>query len=144
MTTCNVTWTTNGVPCGEPFQITTTGNTTGNTIWIGDPPYNPNQPYQPWMTTPGIGTPNPNPAPASPTITFPPLGEEDEDGKRVVQAPSPSLELILVEIAKVLREGGDILEVREIFERHKMKLVDHDGEVIFDPKDVDNLEDKGL
>lgn len=143
MTTCNVTWTTNGIPCGESFQITTTGNSGNNTIWVGDPPpYNP-YPNQPW-TTPGVGSSNQNPTPPSPIFTCPPFEEEDEDGKRIVRSPAPSLELILVEIAKVLREGGDILEVREIFERHKLKLVDHDGEVIFDPKDVDNLEDKGL
>jgi len=52
--------------------------------------------------------------------------------------------LILVEIAKVLRDRGDILGIREIFEKHKLKLVDHDGEIIFDPRKPEELENKGF
>jgi hypothetical protein len=75
--------------------------------------------------------------------TIPDQGQ-DEDGNKVVRAPKPSVEHILVEIAKVLRDGGDILEIRDIFERHKLKLVDHDGEVIFDPKRDAKLEEKNF
>jgi hypothetical protein len=132
MENTSAVWTSCGNPVGQPFVVTTTDNT-NDIAWTD---LNSSSPF--WITTTDS---NPIPAISSPPISIDPI---DRQGKRVVKAPFPSLELILVEIAKVLREGGDILEVREIFERHKMKLVDHDGEVIFDSKDFESLENKGL
>lgn len=141
MSTINATWTACGDPIGSPFkfvydQSTNIGTwkldnvTTGDSNWI----YHPEDPNPPPFTYPA--------PPSFPS--FPPDSLEDEKGKKVVRAPLPSLELVLVEIAKILREGGDILEVRAIFERYKLKLLDHDGEIIFDPKDVERLEEKGF
>jgi len=108
-----------------------------NTITIGDPPYN-----TPWVPP---AYPASSPPVSIPSIwPIPPAEEKDEKGNRVVKSPSPSLELILVEIAKVLRDRGDILGIREIFEKHKLKLVDHDGEIIFDPRKPEELENKGF
>jgi hypothetical protein len=112
-----------------------------NTITIGDPPYTTPgyPPYAPPTTyLPSIGGGFPYPS-----IPLP-VEEKDEKGNRIVKSPPPSLELILVEIAKVLRDRGDILGIREIFEKHKLKLVDHDGEIIFDPRKPEELEDKGF
>jgi len=104
-----------------------------NTITIGDPPYT-TPGYPPYTSSPTI----------YPSIRPVPTEEKDDKGNRVVKSPSPSLELILVEIAKVLRDRGDILGIREIFEKHKLKLVDHDGEIIFDPRKPEELENKGF
>lgn len=157
--TVNVIWMANGRPTGDPMHgqkvigssgangwcIYTDDNTGGwnpnEAIWIGEPysPHNPN----PWDNNSPWYAPAPTSPPPITLPSFPPA-ETDEDGNKVVTAPAPSLELIMVEIARVLRDGGDILEIREIFERYKLKLVDHDGEVIFDPKKAEELEDRGF
>lgn len=132
MTTYSVMWTSCGDPVGEPFSLTNTANS----MWV---------PYETHTTTYPPYSPNPPTQPSTVSWTTITSGGEEEEGRaEAVKAPAPSLESILVEIAKVLREGGDILEIREIFERHKLKLIDHDGEVVFDPKDIENLEDRGL
>jgi len=170
----NVSWVSNDQAVGQPLQanlfyeaagqndITLIGTTTvGSTfptnsgvIWItpntdntSPIPYNPNSGS---ITFPGYPPPTIPPSsspftfPPSPSFTWPPPEEKDAEGNRVVKSPAPSLELILVEIAKVLKDKGDILQVREIFERYKLKLVDHDGEVIFDPREIEKLENKGF
>lgn len=161
-------WEIDGLPVGQPVLVNyvhvednsgnplpqgtitfgTTHITNGNkTIWIGDPSYTGSPPT--WIPMPTI-TPNtgsttyPSGGGIYPSGGEPTLVDKDEKGNRIVRAPMPSLELVLVEIAKVLKEGGDILQIREIFERYKLKLVDHDGETVFDPRDGEKLENKGL
>jgi len=164
-------WMSDGKPVGNAFTvnsssanvntvwITNTGNsnnlqvdnsgytagvgtiTVGTTTGAGITTY---PPYVPYM--PGVGTPLVPGVMTSPPFMFPGIGVPDQDaqGNKIVRAPQPSLEQILVEIAKILRDGGNILEVRDIFERHKLKLMDHDGEVVFDPKKDAKLEEKNL
>ena len=69
-----------------------------------------------WVTTTG-------------SSIYPPAALADA---RVIQATPPRLEDIFVEVAKVIQKRGNISEVRDILNRHKLKVVDHDGEVIFD------------
>ena len=144
------------VPLIGTVIVGSTFPTNSGNIWIypnagGTNPYDP-----PWTTIPGPTYPNgiggsgtsfppltTIPLPSIPPASIPPE-DKDDKGNRVVKSPSPSLELILVEIAKVLKDKGDILQVREIFERYKLKLVDHDGEVIFDPREIEKLENKGF
>ena len=140
------------------IYITQSNDAMGEVIWIGDPPYN-----TPWtVTVSGTGTavyPDPYTYPPPPppwsttvppptTIPLPyvpsPPPLVDKSGNKVIKATAPTLEQILVEIAKVLRDHGDILEIRTIFERYKLKLVDHDGEVIFNSSDIEKLENKGF
>jgi hypothetical protein len=163
----NISWISNDQVVGQPLQAnlyyevagqnevpligtTTIGSTfptNSGTIWI-TPNTDNTCPYDNSINLPGISFPSYPPyAPPStslPSLTWPPPEEKDAEGNRVVKSPIPSLELILVEIAKVLKDKGDILQVREIFERYKLKLVDHDGEVIFDPREVEKLENKGF
>jgi hypothetical protein len=165
----NISWVSNDQAVGQPLQanlfyevvgqndVTLIGTTTvgstfptnSGTIWITPNTDNTNPYDNHPITFPNVGAgtsfPPPLTLPSSPSFTWPPPPEEkDAEGNRVVKAPSPSLELILVEIAKVLKDKGDILQVREIFERYKLKLVDHDGEVIFDPREIEKLENKGF
>lgn len=162
----NISWVSNDQAVGQPLQanlfyeaagqndITLIGTTTvgstfptnSGTIWItpntdntSPIPYNPNS----GITFPSY-PPYAPPSTSLPPFTWPPPEEKDAEGNRVVKSPAPSLELILVEVAKVLKDKGDILQVREIFERYKLKLVDHDGEVIFDPREIEKLENKGF
>jgi hypothetical protein len=163
----SASWMSNDQPIGEPIPvvissthfngnsspgvnsiyITQSNNTAGEIVWIGDPPYN-----TPWVV-PNTGThvyPPYNPIPTvtttttMPTIPYVSPPSTDKSGNKVIKATAPTLEQILVEIAKVLRDRGDILEIRTIFERYKLKLVDHDGEVIFNSSDIEKLENKGF
>ena len=152
----NACWSSDGQSIGEPFTINTTHSPySGNEVWVYPNsnvypnPFDPNSPYVPYVPPPSPNTAPWVPSPSTPPFTFPfpstpPVEDKDAQGNRVVKSPPPSLELILVEIAKVLKEGGDILQIREIFERHKLKLIDHDGEIIFDPRDIEKLENKGF
>lgn len=161
------TWTSSNKPIGEYVVVniddstnatyigtadqgwtghsTTTGGNDHWTITYPDPFTNPTpspfgQPSLPPWGNPPVQTPQYVPFPLPVDNLLPP---EDVEG-RMIKAPPVSLEQILVEIAKVLKDRGDILEIREIFERYKLKLVDHDGEVIFDPKENEDLEDRGF
>lgn len=89
--------------------ITTTTGTAIDPSCV--PPYTPSTGGITW----GPYTPTPTP-----------------ESSRVIQATPPRLEDIFVEIAKVIQKKGNISEVRDILDRHKLKVVDHDGEVIFD------------
>ncbi len=71
-----------------------------------------------WITATGTGT-----------IAYPSAAPADA---RVIQATPPRIEDIFVEIAKVIQKRGNISEIRDILNKHKLKVVDHDGEVIFD------------
>jgi hypothetical protein len=143
-------WISDGKPIGNAFAV----QHNSNAIWITNTGNSSNpERDDPYATTNTgnitIGTTtNGNGFITSPysTLTFPApkVLEQDVQGNKVVRAPQPSLEQILVEVAKILRDGGNILEVRDIFERHKLKLMDHDGEVVFDPKKDIKLEDKSL
>lgn len=145
-------WVSENQPIGVTVAVWRSSNT--GTIWIGDDgTWQSDGTYIPWqpdITTTGTGPyapPVPTPIPATPTyppVYIPTPPAQDEHGNKVIKATAPSLEQVLVEIAKVLRDRGDILEVRAIFEKYKLKLVDHDGEVIFDPKDIEKLEGKGF
>lgn len=151
-------WVSEDQPIGESVTIWRSSNTSATWINNDGMQYNDGTfiPWQPEVTTPwqpdiitttGTGpyvSPAPTPTPTYPPIYIPTPPQTDEHGSKVIKAIAPSLEQVLVEIAKVLRDGGDILEVRAIFERYKLKLVDHDGEVIFDPKDLEKLEGKGF
>jgi len=141
-----IIWVVNdGTSINSPWANIPQTGTSGNNPWV-IPSTNPNTapifPPFTFPTTPPITSPTI--LPNYPPSYLPAVEEKDERGNRIVKSPSPSLELILVEIAKVLRDGGDILQIRDIFERHKLKLVDHDGETIFDPRKIEDLENKGF
>lgn len=78
--------------------------------------------------------------------TFPPVTAEQEEtddkGAKIVRSKVPSIADVLVDIGKVIAKNGDIFEVREILQKYKIKLVDHDGEVVFDPAWRKDLKDK--
>lgn len=145
-----INWVSDGKAIGSPVGVVNTsspqypdyntiGTTSGNSNWIVYPTTtgNPSPNMQPLPYYPPLTIPNP-------AFSFPPTTPNDQDGNKVIKAPQPSLEQVMIEIAKVLRDGGDILEIRTIFEKHKLKLVDHDGEVIFDPKRDIKLEEKNF
>lgn len=128
-------YTTDTTGTSYPWDNNSNNNSTNSTSTSPSPFGNPSTP--PW-TTPST--------PSTPSVPFIHIATEDveSEGKHVIKAPPVSLEQILVEIAKVLRDRGDILEVREIFERYKLRLIDHDGEVIFDPAEDKDLEERGF
>ena len=103
-------------------------------FWDTDP--NPTPPF-----TVGTGTSHP-PSTSIGPITSGPISwpgittddqETDESGSQVIRSKAPTAHDVLVEIGKIIAKNGDIFEIRDLLQKSKIKLVDHDGEVIFDP-----------
>ena len=96
----------------------------------------------PLTPTPGGGITVSSPYSSTSGLVFTDPVETDEKGAQVIRSKAPSINDILVEIGKVIAKNGDILEIRELLQKNKIKLVDHDGEVVFDPAWRKDLKEK--